>query len=226
MVTPSRARISPSLKVRTMSTVSTANSDMGASLGRELAPRSGRGVEGRRYLLVVAISETEIAQVRSATDIVALITEYVALKKSGRRWTGLCPFHAEKTPSFSRQRRGGPLLLLRVPRSGRPDHLRPRDPAPRLHRRGAPAGRPRGHRAARGRGRRTGAQGAPGAAGRDGPRGRLVPRAPARRPRRAPGAATTCASRGIYGELARRFRLGWAPDDWDALAARSTCPRR
>ncbi len=54
-----------------------------------------------RYLLSMAISEDEIAQVRAATDIVALISETVALKRTGQRWTGLCPFHGEKTPSFS-----------------------------------------------------------------------------------------------------------------------------
>src|SRR5574341_239467 len=42
-----------------------------------------------------------IEQVRSATDIVSLISEYVPLKKKGRNYFGLCPFHAEKTPSFS-----------------------------------------------------------------------------------------------------------------------------
>lgn len=42
-----------------------------------------------------------IEQVRSANDIVAVIGEYVSLKKKGRNYFGLCPFHAEKTPSFS-----------------------------------------------------------------------------------------------------------------------------
>jgi DNA primase len=49
----------------------------------------------------VAIPDEEIAQVRAATDIVALISEQVALRKRGGRWVGLCPFHQERTPSFS-----------------------------------------------------------------------------------------------------------------------------
>lgn len=40
-------------------------------------------------------------RVRESADIVQVIGEYVELKKAGVRFTGLCPFHAEKTPSFS-----------------------------------------------------------------------------------------------------------------------------
>ena len=49
----------------------------------------------------MAIPDEDVAQVRSATDIVALIGEHTALKRVGRRFVGLCPFHGEKTPSFS-----------------------------------------------------------------------------------------------------------------------------
>lgn len=41
-----------------------------------------------------------IEEVRLANDIVSIISEYVVLKKKGRNYTGLCPFHQEKTPSF------------------------------------------------------------------------------------------------------------------------------
>ena len=42
-----------------------------------------------------------IEQVRSRVDIVALVSEYVKLRKTGKNYVGLCPFHEEKTPSFS-----------------------------------------------------------------------------------------------------------------------------
>jgi DNA primase len=43
----------------------------------------------------------ELEEVRSRSDIISIISEYVRLKKTGRNYTGLCPFHKEKTPSFS-----------------------------------------------------------------------------------------------------------------------------
>ncbi|PYZ95304.1 DNA primase [Salipaludibacillus keqinensis] len=47
------------------------------------------------------IPEETIEKVRQALDIVDVISEYVQLKKQGRNFVGLCPFHGEKTPSFS-----------------------------------------------------------------------------------------------------------------------------
>jgi DNA primase len=48
-----------------------------------------------------SIPEDKIEEVRRRVDIASLIGEYVTLKKAGRNFLGLCPFHREKTPSFT-----------------------------------------------------------------------------------------------------------------------------
>jgi len=45
--------------------------------------------------------EEVIEEVRSRTDIVEVISEYVSLQRKGKNYLGLCPFHGEKTPSFT-----------------------------------------------------------------------------------------------------------------------------
>ncbi|NVM23225.1 MAG: DNA primase [Desulfobacterales bacterium] len=47
------------------------------------------------------IPEDKISDIRNSSDIVDVISEYVALKKAGKNFSGLCPFHAEKLPSFT-----------------------------------------------------------------------------------------------------------------------------
>ena len=165
----------------------------------------------------MAISESEIAQVRAATDIVALISEHVALKKSGRRWTGLCPFHGEKTPSFSVNAEEGRYYCFGCRAMGDQitfvreiQHLDFIDAlrllADRAHielHEDVNAGPARQER-----------QGAMAAMEKAVAwyHERLLTSPDAR------AAREYLKSRGIGGEVARRFQLGWAPDEWDGLA--------
>ncbi len=52
-------------------------------------------------ILKISIPDNIIDEIRDRTDIVAVISEHVVLKKFGKNFKGLCPFHSEKTPSFS-----------------------------------------------------------------------------------------------------------------------------
>ncbi|MFM8650677.1 MAG: CHC2 zinc finger domain-containing protein, partial [Actinomycetota bacterium] len=49
----------------------------------------------------MAIVEDDIERVRAATSIVEVVQQSVALRRVGRNWVGLCPFHAEKSGSFN-----------------------------------------------------------------------------------------------------------------------------
>ena len=47
------------------------------------------------------IAENVIRKIKEQNDIVDVISESVKLKKAGRNYIGLCPFHNEKSPSFT-----------------------------------------------------------------------------------------------------------------------------
>jgi DNA primase len=51
--------------------------------------------------LKISIPDNIIDEIRDRTDIVSVISDHVVLKKTGKNFKGLCPFHSEKTPSFS-----------------------------------------------------------------------------------------------------------------------------
>src|SRR3989442_7908023 len=49
---------------------------------------------------LASISDEKLQELRDRVDLIAVVQRRVPLKKSGRDWKGLCPFHGEKTPSF------------------------------------------------------------------------------------------------------------------------------
>lgn len=153
---------------------------------------------------------------RAATDLVALISEHSALKRQGTRWVGLCPFHQEKTPSFSVNAEMGVFYCFGCQRSGDAitfvrdvEHVDFVEAVRRLA----------------DRARITITEDAAVSAERR----RRAPLYDAlvravdfyhERLLSAPdgGAARDyLRSRGYDGDTVRRFRLGWAPDEWDAL---------
>ena len=165
----------------------------------------------------MAIPDEDVAQVRAATDIVALIGEHAALASRAGAGSGLCPFHAEKTPSFCVNAREGLYYCFGCQASGDAisfvravEHLDFADAVRHLADRAgvtihedAEAGRDRKRRAELLEAMEAASPGTTSGC--------------CRRPTPArPG--TTCARAGYDGAVVRQFRLGWAPDDWDALS--------
>ena len=167
------------------------------------------------------IREESIAEVRQATDIVALIGEYVTLRPAGgTRMKGLCPFHQEKTPSFTVNSQTGAWHCFGCDGHGDAiDFLMKQDghsfveAVERLARRGGIElryeGRSAGERGSLGRRSRLVAAHAEAVAFHH----RLLVDAPEGREARA-----YLSSRGYDRAVAERFQLGWAPADrWDVL---------
>lgn len=164
----------------------------------------------------MAVPSEDIAKVREATDLVELVTQHVALRRVGSRWSGLCPFHSENTPSFSvnsaeglyycfgchakgdvisfvQETQGMDFLdALRwlADRAHIPLHVSHDRPDPKK---------------------------------RDALRTAMKDAVAWYHERLlnspdAGGARAYLRDRGYDGEVVREFQLGWAPDDWDALS--------
>ncbi len=166
----------------------------------------------------MGIVDEDVARVRDSTDLVALVGDYVGLRRVGQRFMGLCPFHEEKTPSFSINPSLGVFHCFGCNKSGDAitflrelEHLDFVDAVERLAARAGITLRYDTQRAAQDRSRRSRLVEAVDAATRF-YHSRLVD---------APDGGTArkyLRGRGFDGDVARRFSLGWAPDAWDALS--------
>jgi DNA primase len=169
----------------------------------------------------MAIADDDIERIRSTVSIVDVVGQHVQLKRTGRNWVGLCPFHAEKTPSFNVREETGRFRCFGCDKSGdvftfvqEVDHV---DFVGAVEQLASRAGIQLNYTStgqSKERARRKKLVEAMTAAV-EWYHERLLT-APDARPAR-----DYLRSRGLSGEVARQFKLGWAPDDWDALARQS-----
>lgn len=166
----------------------------------------------------MGILEEDVARVREATDLVALVGEQVALRRVGARYRALCPFHQEKTPSFYVNPELGIYKCFGCDASGdaitwvrETEHLDFVDAVERLAARAGITLRYDDRRTGQARSRNARLAEAVGAAIAE--YHRLLLESPD-----AGAARKYLRSRGFDGDAVRRFELGWAPEEWDHLS--------
>jgi DNA primase len=166
----------------------------------------------------VAIADDDIERLRSTVSIVDVVGQVVMLRKVGRNWVGLCPFHAERTPSFNVSETTGRYKCFGCDKGGdvftfvqEHEHV---DFVGAVEMLAAKAGITLTYTST-------------GQSKERARRKRLVEAMTTavawyhRRLLEDPGARAAreyLRSRGLGGDVARAYQLGWAPDDWDALA--------
>ena len=166
----------------------------------------------------MGIVDDDIVRVREATNLRDVVSQYVQLKRVGRRWVGLCPFHAEKTGSFNVNEENGLFKCFGCGKGGDAitfvreiEHLDFVDAVEWLATKCGITLRYTEKREDEGRKRRNRLVDAMAKAvewyherlltGEDAGRARGYVR-----------------SRGLDGDVVREYRIGWAPEGWDTLA--------
>ena len=166
----------------------------------------------------MAIADTDIERLRESVSIVDTIQGYVQLRRVGRNWVGLCPFHAEKSGSFNIREETRRYKCFGCGASGdvfkfiqEIEHL---DFVGAIEHIAGKAGYQLTYT--------TGGQ------SKDRQRSKQLTEIMMQavewyhnRLLTAPDARLArdyLRDRGLSGDVAREFKLGWAPDDWDALS--------
>jgi DNA primase len=166
----------------------------------------------------MGIADDDIDKIRSTVSIVDLVGGYVALKRVGRNWSGLCPFHAEKSPSFYVREETGRYKCFGCDKGGDVftfvQEIEHTDFPGSVEHLAAKAGISLNYTTtgqSKERARRKKLTQAMGDAV-EWYHERLL---------NDPGARVArdyLRQRDLHGDIARQFKLGWAPDDWDLLA--------
>ncbi len=166
----------------------------------------------------MGIEDEDIERLRSAVSIVDTVQQYVALKRTGRNWVGLCPFHAEKSGSFNVTEERGRYKCFGCDKGGdvftfiqEIEHL---DFPGAVEHIAAKAGIQLNYTSAgqsQERSRRKKLTELMNEAV-EWYHDRLLNSADAR------PARDYLRRRGLSGDIARQFKIGWAPDDWDQLS--------
>jgi len=167
----------------------------------------------------MAIVEDDIERVRAATSIVEVVQQSVALRRVGRNWVGLCPFHAEKSGSFNVREDTGRYKCFGCQAAGdvfkfvqEIDHVDFVQAVEKLASRSGITLHYTTGGEGQDRQRRKKLVEALDAAV-EWYHQRLLTSPDAR------AARDYLRQRGLSGDVARQFRLGWAPDDWDLLSS-------
>jgi DNA primase len=166
----------------------------------------------------VAIVEEDLEQLRATVSISDVVQQHIALRRVGRNWVGLCPFHAERSPSFNVREETGRYKCFGCGAAGdvftfvqEIEHV---DFVTAVEQLATKVGIQLHYTS--------------GGESKDRQRRKQLIEAMARavewyHQRLLTGddgraARDYLRSRGLAGDIARQFKLGWAPDDWDAMS--------